>query len=119
MKRTLERFHKIIPKARDMTLPDQLRAVIEESGLSRHRIVKETGIQPANPSDFVWNRMSRLSLANEERMRMFFGLKLVATGTPELETALMQPRNPKACFRPSPTVFAGNGNGRVQHGGSA
>jgi transcriptional regulator with XRE-family HTH domain len=58
------------------TITEVLRAAIEQSGLTRYRIAKETGVPESNLRRFVRGEMSvRLPVA--DRLAAFLGLMLV------------------------------------------
>jgi transcriptional regulator with XRE-family HTH domain len=58
------------------TMTDVLRIAIEESGVSRYQIAKDTGILQGSLSRFVRGETS-LRLDNADRLAAYFGLRLV------------------------------------------
>ncbi len=56
-------------------LTDQLRAAIENCGMSRHEIARQTGLDQSAMSDFVLPRRG-LSLASVDVLGEFLGLEL-------------------------------------------
>jgi transcriptional regulator with XRE-family HTH domain len=57
------------------SLTDQLRGIIEDCGVSRYEICKQTGVDKAALSRFVSGERS-LTLEAVDRMAAFLGLKL-------------------------------------------
>jgi transcriptional regulator with XRE-family HTH domain len=58
------------------TITEVLRAAIEQSGLTRYRIAKETGIPESNLRRFVRGEMS-VRLDKADRLAAYLGLRLV------------------------------------------
>ena len=58
------------------TLTDVLRAAIEQSGLTRYRIAKETGIPESHLGRFVRGKMS-VRLDKADKLAAYLGLQLV------------------------------------------
>ena len=59
------------------TLSDQIRQAVEQSGLTRYRISKETGLDEGSLSKFVAGKVG-LSLANLDKLADVLGLDIVA-----------------------------------------
>jgi hypothetical protein len=66
-----------MPKKQAHRLTDQLRQAIVDSGLTRYRIAKETGVSEATLSKFHLAQRG-LSMAAMDRVGEFLGLKIVA-----------------------------------------
>lgn len=58
-----------------MSLTDQLRAIIEGSGVSRYEISRQTGIDQATLCRFL-RRQAGVSAKVLDRLGVFFGLEL-------------------------------------------
>ncbi len=69
-------------------LSDQLRAIVESSGLTRYRIAQETGIAESVLSRFMGG--GGLNLETLDRLGSLFGITLKARGAPK--SALNKPR---------------------------
>lgn len=65
-----------MPKKKTDTLADQLRAAIEESGLTAYRIGIETGLPAPTISRFLNNERD-LTLGTADRIAAYLGLRLV------------------------------------------
>jgi len=83
---------------RPETMPDQLRRIVAESGLSGYRLAAELGVCQTTVSAFLRGCI-RLTEEHEEYMRQLFGLRLVAFGSDRLTRARMKPTNLKAGYR--------------------
>lgn len=62
---------------RNATLSEQLRCAIEESGLSIHRIARETAVDVAALSRFVRGQRS-LTLTTADHLATYLGLRLIS-----------------------------------------
>jgi plasmid maintenance system antidote protein VapI len=71
-------------KKKATPISDQLRQVIETSGLTRYRIWKETGISQATLSEFI-NGNRSLSLANIDKLGELLDLTIVPGRKPQIE----------------------------------
>ncbi len=69
------------PWKSSLTLSDALRAAIEQSGISRYRIARDTGLEQAALCRFVSNKRF-LRLDNADKLAEYFGLRL----TPDPDT---------------------------------
>ena len=58
------------------TMTDQLRQAIDESGLTRYRISKDTGIDESTLAKF-YNRRRGLSQESIDRLWEYLGLRVV------------------------------------------
>jgi transcriptional regulator with XRE-family HTH domain len=81
-------------------LSEQIRRCIVESGITRYRISKETGVSQGTLSQFVNGRRG-LSVEAMDLIGVFLGLSVVA-----VESGRVQGRSPK-----------GKRNGRASTGG--
>ena len=79
--------YKFLNRSKPMSLCDQLRCVIDTSGIRPGRVARETGVSPSILSLFLAGRRG-LSMTNIERLWDYFNLELVpgSSGTlpPEL-----------------------------------
>jgi transcriptional regulator with XRE-family HTH domain len=66
-----------MPKKQAHPLTDQLRQAIVDSGLTRYRIAKETGVSEATLSKFHLGQRG-LSMTAMDRVGELLGLKIVA-----------------------------------------
>jgi len=65
-----------MPKKKTDTLADQLRAAIEDSGLTAYRIGIETGLPAPTISRFIKSERD-LTLETASRIAAYLGLRLV------------------------------------------
>jgi|GEM_PF-2272711 len=65
---------------RDMSFSDQLRAIIDNSGMSRYAICKATGTDQGTMSKFMAHKCG-LSCASMDRIGALLGIRLVAEVT--------------------------------------
>jgi len=72
------------------TITDVLRAAIGNSGLTRYRIAKETGIPEGNLRHFIEGGMS-IRLTSADKLAAYFGLRL--TPDPEAVPPTPTPEN--------------------------
>ncbi len=72
------------------TLTDTLKAAIEQSGLTRYRIAKETGIPESHLGRFVRREMS-LRLDRADKLAAYLGLRL--TPDPDAKPPEPTPEN--------------------------
>jgi len=86
---------------RKTTLSDKMRRAILESGLSRYRIAKESGVDHAALSRFMAGKVG-LSLASLDRMADVLGLDLVARGPSREYPPAKRGRPPKRKQRGKP-----------------
>lgn len=61
---------------------EQLRSAIEQSGLTRYGISKETGISQGILSRFMNDQEAGLSLSNVDKLCVMLGAKLVVDAKP-------------------------------------
>jgi transcriptional regulator with XRE-family HTH domain len=60
------------------SLTDQIREAVKQSGLTQHRICRQTGIDPASMSNFVSGKRG-ISLAHLDTLAAFLGLQITTT----------------------------------------
>ena len=65
------------PMARKATLSDQIRAAVDDSGMSRYRICLETGIDQASMSRFMAGKAG-LTLDRIDRLAALLDLRVVS-----------------------------------------
>ena len=63
-------------KRRSKKLSDQIRRVIDDSGLTRYRIAQDTGIDESTLSKF-YNGRQGLSMKALDRLGKYLGLRIV------------------------------------------
>ena len=66
-------------KRRSTTLTDNLRRAIDESGLTRYRIAKDTEIDESALGKF-YNAKGGLSMESLDRLGAYLGLRIVTEG---------------------------------------
>jgi transcriptional regulator with XRE-family HTH domain len=64
-----------------MTMSDQLRRIIDESGLSRYRIAKDIGLDESTLSKF-YNGQGGLSMEVLDRLGKYLDLRITAGRKP-------------------------------------
>ena len=69
-------------KRRSNKLTDQIRQAIDDSGLTRYRIAKETGIDESTLAKF-YNARRGLSLGNLDRLSEYLRLRIVMDRKPK------------------------------------
>ena len=74
-----------------LTLTDALRAAIEQSGITRYQIAKDTGLNQAVLCRFVHNEKS-LNLDSADKLAAYLGLRM--TPDPEAVPPTPTPENP-------------------------
>ena len=62
-----------------MKLSDQLRQAINDCGVSRYRIARESGVDESNIAKF-FNGSHGLSLDSIDKLGCYLGLRLVSEG---------------------------------------